>query len=244
MAAGKGTRLGGVLPKPLSVVIDKESILSRIIKVLLKLNVIKIIIVVGYKSDEVINHVNQNFQNTNNISFVIQNELNGTLNAVETGLTAVPEDSEQIIVLPADNGWFLKSKTLHTFTKEHLEKHAVVSILLTKEFNDSLHKVEYKVSDNKVVDLKLRGDEQNDNQIYLAGTGILCIKKRYFLANKHLIKPLPNNEYTVSRIVEVALSQNKIVGYSVVDINEVMTINTKEDLQKLRSLAGNEAILE
>lgn len=236
MAAGKGTRLGSSVPKPLTS-IGNESILTRIINTANKLDPDKIAIVVGHKSEEVISHVRNNLANTINIDFALQENLNGTLGAVEAGISNVPKECELLLILPSDNGWFLEKETLEKLLKTHLREQAVVSILLSKEFNEGLHKIEYHTNEKKVIGIRLRVNQEGGDDTYLAGTGILCINKDFFIENKNLIPQLPNGEYTVSRIIEVAFIQNKNVAYETVGSNEILTINTPEDLERFKLLS-------
>lgn len=236
MAAGKGTRLGGSVPKPLTSIED-ESILTRVINTANKLNPDKIVVVVGHRSEEVILHVRTNLANIINTDFALQESLNGTLGAVAASISNIPKESELLLILPSDNGWFLKKETLEELLKTHLKEQAVVSILLSREFNEGLHKIEYHTNEKKVLGIRLRTDKEGGDDTYLAGTGILCINKDFFIENKHLIPQLPNGEYTVSRIIEVAFTQNKNVAYEIVDSNEILTINTPEDLERLKLLS-------
>lgn len=239
MAAGRGSRLGNTAPKPLSVINNNETILSKIIRTVFKLKPNKLIVVVGHKADEVVSHVRDCFKNDYNINFVTQGRLDGTLGAVEVGMSLISDGLSSVLVLPSDNGWFLKAKTLKSLVRKHLMSHTTVSILLSKEFNNDLHKVRYLISEEKVLEVQLIENNNNSRQTYLAGTGIICIEKKYFDENKHLIKPLPNGEYTISRIIEIALSRGETVSYVIADKNEIMTINTKKDMEKLRLLAKN-----
>lgn len=238
MAAGRGSRLGNAVPKPLSIITDDESILTKIVRTILHLEPGRIVIVVGHKAEEIMNHVTSHYKNGNNLSFAIQEHLNGTLGAVEAGMRLIGNESTTIMILPADNGWFLKAQTLRSLMERHSAEGASVSILLSHEFNDGLHKVEYLVSGKIVSGVRLRMDKNDINQTHLAGTGILCLEKKYFEENKHQIKPLPNGEYNISKIIEVALAQGDIVSYVVADKNEIMTINTKKDMEELLLLAN------
>lgn len=236
MAAGRGTRLGNVVPKPLSIIANKESILSRIVGTVLITKPARLIIVVGHKAKEVTNHLSCHYKYAGNINFILQERLDGTLGAVEVGMSLVPDELSPVLILPADNGWFLKAKTLQSLVRNHLVNYATISILLSGEFNKELHKVRYRVSEGKVREVQLIGNGNDSSQTYLAGTGVICLEKKYFNKNKHLIKPLLNGEYTISRIIEIALAQGETVGYVIADKDEVITINTKEDLERLRSL--------
>jgi bifunctional N-acetylglucosamine-1-phosphate-uridyltransferase/glucosamine-1-phosphate-acetyltransferase GlmU-like protein len=237
LAAGKGTRLGGKIPKPLSI-INKESIISRLLRTVLKIKPEEVIVVVGYEAKQIIDHVSNYFSNINNIKFASQEILNGTLSAVEAGLTKVSQNSDYVLILPSDNGWFLKSSTLQSLIKNHIKERAIVSILLSREFDNNLHKMEYQVLNNQVSAIKLRSSDSN-NRTSFSGTGIMCIEKEYIKRNKHLIEPLSNGEYIISRIIEVAIAQNKAIGYVIAKNNEVITINTKKDLKNVKMLARN-----
>lgn len=236
MAAGKGKRLGGVTPKPLVVIVDGKNIISKIIETVSSLQPKHLVVVVGHKRSIVTKKIKDSFQGKN-VTFAYQRNLNGTLGAAEAGIDVLLDKIPRLLILPADNGWFLKSKTLCSLIKKHIERQAVVSILLSHEFNNNLHKVEYIVSKGRLSRVQLREKKFSSAQTSLAGTGILCVEKKYLDDNKHLIKSNPNGEQNVSRIIEVALSQNKIVSYTVARKDEILTINTKQDLRRVRAIA-------
>ncbi len=233
MAAGKGTRLGGQIPKPLTT-IKNQSILVKIINTVSKLKIENIIIVIGYKSKDVEDHVKKNLNHLSNILFAIQEILDGTLGAVVSGMNKISNNTDLVLVLPADNGWFLKPQTLERLIKTHTSTKAMVSLLLTREFNEGLHKVGYLTDKKRVLGVRPVNKEEIGEYGHLSGTGIICLNKYYFENNKHLIPQLPNGEYAVSRIIEVAINQFKNVSFEIVDKDEILTINTPEDLEYLK----------
>ena len=77
LAAGRGTRMNSDIPKVLHK-INKKPMLNIVIETSKKLNLEKIIVVVGYKKELIINTVNDS-----SITFVNQNKQLGTGHAIK-----------------------------------------------------------------------------------------------------------------------------------------------------------------
>lgn len=100
LAAGKGTRLKSDLPKPL-VQLRSKSLVEYVIKTVEKLGDISIII--GYRGDEVEEHINNTFPE-NSFEFIVQEEQLGTGHAIMTYFekSKTAKNFENTFILCAD----------------------------------------------------------------------------------------------------------------------------------------------
>ena len=88
---GKGTRMNSELPKALILVNAKPLIDYTLHYLLTQKNIDRIILALGYKSEEVVHYVSQKYQNKK-IEFSIEKEPLGTAGAVKQALTKSASD--------------------------------------------------------------------------------------------------------------------------------------------------------
>ena len=99
LAAGKSTRTKTTLPKVLHPICGQELILYPLKALLKTKNVKQIIIVVGYKKDEIIEAIRSKLPRPKNIKieFVTQVNPKGTADAIRTALPKVKHKNYMII---------------------------------------------------------------------------------------------------------------------------------------------------
>lgn len=119
LAAGKGTRMMTPhLPKVLHRLNNKPMI-DYVVDTANNLNPDRIIVVVGYKHPQVINHLKSRYPH---VDFAIQDQQLGTAHAVETALKVInlPKNHKQhdILVLSGDVP-LIQSKTLKQMLIQH-----------------------------------------------------------------------------------------------------------------------------
>jgi NDP-sugar pyrophosphorylase family protein len=108
LSGGKGTRMTDKYPKPL-VRAKGKAIIDWQINYLLKNGVDKIVLALGYRSKEVIRHVNSKFK-TDKISFSLGTIAHGTGGAVKRALRYC--DSDYVLILNCDDITNLNVKKL------------------------------------------------------------------------------------------------------------------------------------
>ncbi len=233
LAAGRGTRLGLKKPKPLAIIHKQETAIGMLIDNIRNAGLNNITVVVGYRHEEIEKHL---FKKPG-VRFSLQRVLSGTLTATLCGVEKFENFIEDIIIFPADNGALLKSGTVEDLIKTHVENNSMVTLLLTADYNAKTHKIYIKTVGRQVTGIQLTSKSNVIEGGRLYNTGILCVKKKYLQQNHNKIKALPNGEYTVTRIIEVALSNKDAVYYHTANEREIATINTQADLKKVRKQA-------
>jgi bifunctional UDP-N-acetylglucosamine pyrophosphorylase/glucosamine-1-phosphate N-acetyltransferase len=99
LAAGQGTRMKSGHPKVLHQILGRPMI-TYIIDTLKSIGVDDILVVVGYQSEKVMAALAG--EGAEGVRFVVQEPQQGTGHAVQVAMTAVPPDSQTILVLCGD----------------------------------------------------------------------------------------------------------------------------------------------
>ena len=113
LAAGKGTRMGGDLPKVAFEVADRPMV-NWVVDALRNSGVQRVLLVVGYRAD----HVRSLFEGDAAIEFVEQHEQLGTGHAVLCCRDALESFDGDLVVLAGD-GPLIRSETIDTLLRTH-----------------------------------------------------------------------------------------------------------------------------
>jgi bifunctional UDP-N-acetylglucosamine pyrophosphorylase / glucosamine-1-phosphate N-acetyltransferase len=231
LAAGKGTRMGGNIPKVLVMLKDKPLILYLLHSLEKVTQLIKPVVVVGYESEKVQGVLG------NSYTYAFQNKQQGTAQAVLAAKNFIK--AENFLVLYGDMP-FIKAESIRALMKLHREKNSNISMLTAVAPNfEGMYKslLSYgriiRNSENsiiKVIEYKDASEEQK--QIKEINPGIYMFNTKWFFS--HVGKISNQNaqgEYYLTDIVEVALDHGQKVNNLQVDAKEVIGINSREDLE-------------
>lgn len=128
LAAGQGTRMRSVLPKPLHPVCGRPMV-SLVIDTISDLDAVQVCVVVGHGGDDVVNAVRA-FNPFVSTQFVEQPVQRGTGDAVQIAMQAVAADDRDglVVVVPGDAP-LLRSETLRALVDHHLQTDSVATLL-------------------------------------------------------------------------------------------------------------------
>lgn len=222
--------MGGQLPKVLVMLKNKPLILYLLEEIEKISQLAKPVIVVGYEAEKVKAVLGDQYM------YAHQHQQLGTADAVKVALEKV--SGENILVLYGDHP-LTKADSLKNLMRLHQEKNSKISMFTTtvpnfegwyKPFEhfgrvvregDRVKKiVEFKDADNN-----LRQQKEVNPGIYMFNTDWL---------KKHLPKISNQNaqsEYLLTDIVEVAIAHGEVVEAASVPPEEVLGVNTPDDLK-------------
>jgi bifunctional UDP-N-acetylglucosamine pyrophosphorylase/glucosamine-1-phosphate N-acetyltransferase len=123
MAAGKGTRMGGDLPKVLHPVAGKP-MLWWVVKACQDAGVSRCVIVVGYKADE----VRQALDGVQGIEFAEQVDPQGTAHAVQVTRPLFENQPATDLFVLAGDGPLIRTKTLARMLEVHRRRNASATL--------------------------------------------------------------------------------------------------------------------
>jgi bifunctional UDP-N-acetylglucosamine pyrophosphorylase/glucosamine-1-phosphate N-acetyltransferase len=236
LAAGKGTRMGGEIPKVLVMLKQKPLILHLLQELEKVTQLIKPVVVVGYESEKVQGVLG------NGYTYAFQNKQQGTAQAVAAAKNFIK--AENFLVLYGDMP-FIKAESIRALMKAHRETSANISMLTAVAPNfegiyNSLLSYGRIVRDAKnqiikVVEYKDAAEDQK--QINEINPGIYMFNTKWFFS--HVGKISNQNaqgEYYLTDIVEVAIESGETINNLPVGAKEVIGINSREDLEMAEKL--------
>lgn len=229
LAAGKGSRMHSHIPKVLQR-LGNRALIDYVIDTSKNLNPQKIILVVGYKKEDVVFHTKNR-----SLDYVTQEHQLGTGHAVIQCQKILKEDVGSLLVLYGDVPNISK-ETLLALVQKHASEKNDITILSAIIDNPLGYGRIVRNSKGKIVEI-IEEKDCNDQQkqikeintgFYLFETPIIFdyLKK---IQNKNMSK-----EYYLTDIVGVAKNNLKIGIMTTNDSNEILGINTLAQLKKMK----------
>lgn len=230
LAAGKGTRMGGNVPKVL-VMLNNKPLILYVLEEIEKINQLaKPVIVVGFGAGKIQQVLG------NNYIYVFQDKQLGTAHALLASKNKVK--AENILVLYGDMP-FIKAESLKALIKMHFKTGAAITMLTVQAPNfkglyaslehygrivrDTTHQVA------RVVEFKDASVRQK--KIKEVNPGIYMFNTKWLWENLPKIDNKNNQqEYYLTDIVALAVSRGLKVQSLMAEPKEVLGINSREDL--------------
>jgi len=228
LAAGKGTRLNANKPKCLYK-LNNKPLIDYLLDNFSALKPKQIIIVIGYKKELLIQHLQKRPEN---FIFVEQKKLLGTAHAVKLALKKIKPNIENILVTNSDDAFLYKNKTLKNFVNHFKKNNLNFSFLTTiKKHLPSVSAVIKKNKQNNIKAIEPPGKNDKNFEIVC---GVYLFKKPWL--KKH-IKQISQNkktkEYYLTNLIYIGLEQNEKSMYAYpIPANQWLGINTTTELKK------------
>ena len=232
LAAGKGTRMNSKLPKVLHPLKNKP-LLSHVIDTSKKLSPSKIIVVVGYKKELIMNQ----FKN-DDVIFVEQKKLMGTADAIKNCLPSLKNFNGNVLILSGDVP-MIKTKTLINFFNHHNKYQALGSLISTDLKDPTGYGRVIKNENNQLSEIVEHKDtnEQQKN-IREINSGIYIFDSIILRDKIPLIKnDNMQKEYYLPDIFNF-INKHQTSIYKIEDYNEISGINTAKQLEELETLTA------
>lgn len=238
LAAGKGTRMKSNVSKPLHRIGGLE-IINHVINTAKKLDMEEISLVV---SDENKNEI-EKIINGKNIKIAIQKDRNGTGSAARAGLSMIKNKENNILIMYGDVP-LIRFETYRNMIKnlKNGNNDLVVLGFYTKKITNTYGRLIIDENNKltKIIEYKDATVEERNNNlcnagIYIIRNSILLDKLLNSIDNKNI-----SGEYYLTDIVEIAQKLNLKCSYCLADENEVMGINSREELAKAEVIFQDE----
>lgn len=236
LAGGKGTRMGGSLPKVLVMLKNKPLILYLLEEVEKVNQLIKPVVVVGYKAGMVKTVLGDDY------TYAFQKEQLGTAHALMAAKRYVK--GKNVLVLYGDHP-FIKAKSLSSLIKLHHQKGGNISMFTTtvphfrgayapfESFARIIRDTNKKIS--RIVEYKDTSTSQK--KIKEVNPGMYMFNSVWLWKNLDKIKNQnAQGEYYLTDIIELAIKQGEKIENILVDAKEVIGVNTTEDLKIAENL--------
>lgn len=230
LAAGKGTRLKSVdIPKVMRE-IGGRPMVDFTVETLEKMGLKpeQICLVVGFQKEKIIQHFGER------VTYAVQSEQKGTAHAAFTGMTSLPKNISQVLVMGGDDSAFYRPETLVDLIDKHIKANAVLTLLTANvEHPESLGRIVRGENDKiEIVEKELLTDEQK--KISEISTGTFVFDRVWFEKNYPVMPPMRKlGEYGLPTALAMARDQGEIYQViSLIDSGEWFGINTPEELEE------------
>ena len=218
LGAGKGSRMKSVIPKPFHKVANLK-LIDWVLNTHNSINIDKKIIV----TSKDINY--SKYSKTNRI--VVQTNQLGTGNAVIETKNELKNFKGVIIICFADTP-FTSKKTIKNLISSIKKGNHIALTTFTKKNKNSYGKIILS-DDNKPV--KISEDRNSKLNTQLCNGGIMAFNSNVMFNLLSKIKPDHlSEEYYLTEVVEIASKNNLKIDLIHVDEQEILGINSKEDL--------------
>lgn len=232
LAAGKGTRMNSNLSKVLHKVNEKPMILI-IVEKLLSINVInKILIVVSCNENHIKNclKLNLNSEEYSNIIFIKQKETLGTGHAIKMCKEYLTSYKEMKSIILFGDVPLISIKTLNNMINVSDKNDIIVGVCKTKKPKGCGRII---LKDNYIINsIEEKDCNEEQKEIKLINTGIYILKNQFVVDYIDFVKN--NNaqkEYYLPDLIIILINNNfKAFPYFIKDYNEILNVNTKEQL--------------
>jgi bifunctional UDP-N-acetylglucosamine pyrophosphorylase/glucosamine-1-phosphate N-acetyltransferase len=222
LSAGKGTRMQSELPKVVQKVAGYEMI-NMVLKTMFDAGIRDNCLVLGYKKEEVIKRIDQNF----NYDFVVQEEQLGTGHAVLMAKEKLAKNGGITIIVCGDTP-LIKVGTIQRLIKKHSNSRNNLTIL-TAEVDDPTGYGRIIRNDvNNVVGIV--EEKEADRQTKLINeinTGIYCFDNdKLFEYIELLDNDNEQAEYYLTDLIKI-FNENgeRVSGYLTDDAQEIVGVN-------------------
>lgn len=238
LAAGKGKRMNVEIPKVL-VNFNGKPMIDYLIQAVLHSGVVgKPILVVGYKKEEVIEHIGDK------ATYVVQEEQLGTGHAVKVTEASIPEHIENVLVLYGDAPSVTGAMIANLVAVHNNSNCSLTMATVTIPSFDDWYQVFYKPfsrivrdENNKIIrSVEFKDASELEKEIKEVNPCYFCFKKEWLF--EHLAKLKNENaqgEYYLTDLVGYAASLKSIASVSI-SPEEALGVNSIEELQRLEKI--------
>lgn len=235
LAAGKGKRMLNPDKAKVMFELNNKPMLGYVIETAQKLSPSKIILIIGWQKNSVMEYVSTLSEK---IEFAEQKEQLGTGHAIMQIENALDDFDGNVLVLSGDVP-LLSFSTLQTLLQTHITTNAVATILTAELHNPfGYGRIIHNENGNvqKIVEEKdATVTEKKANEI---NSGIYCFEKRkLFEALKHISPDNAQKEYYLTDVFQYFWKNNlKVSSIKANNPKEILGVNTIDDLKQLEQM--------
>lgn len=225
LAAGQGTRMNSKLAKVLHPIAGKPMI-EYGVDAARESGASKTVVVIGHQSEQVRDLLGER------VTFVEQERLLGTGDAVKAARSALQEQAEHILVFYADMP-LIRPETLHGLMDKHFGSGATLTMLsVVSEDTMNFGRI---VRDAKGKAARIVEEvEATPEQFALKeiNPGFYCFKADWLWRSFEKLKPSPKKgEYYLTDLLEIAVLEGEPIETETIhDVSQVIGINTRAQL--------------
>lgn len=227
LAAGRGSRMNSTDQNKVTLTLGSKPMIAHTVSNLQQAEIAQLIAVVGFQSDSV------KLALGSQVDYALQTDLLGTGSAVKSALPLLRPEIETILTISGDDSAFYPPKLYLDMLYKMQELSCDILLLTIKKYDPSGLGRIVRGEDGKIIKIveeKVATDQER--LIKEINTGFYCFKREFLTTHIDMIQKNPvSQEYYLTDLVEIALSNNKVVEtYYVEDSSIWHGVNKPEDL--------------
>jgi bifunctional UDP-N-acetylglucosamine pyrophosphorylase/glucosamine-1-phosphate N-acetyltransferase len=236
LAAGKSTRMVTDMPKVLHEVCGRP-MLAYVVDALRAAGVSRIICVVGYRKDDVIN----TFRNEPDITFVEQTEQKGTGHAVMVCRDALADFDGNLVIIAGDMP-LVRSETLELLVKTHKTQNSAVTLATAVLDNPTSYGRIVRDTYGNLEGIVEEADcTPEQKKIKEVNPSYYCFNSKLLFSALQQVRP--NNvkgELYLTDALQILIKEgHRAVAITAVAAEDAMGINSRQDLAEVGRVMQN-----
>lgn len=238
LAAGKGTRMKSPTAKVLHP-IRNTPMIHFVLDTAVRLAGDNVVVVVGTQADRVKDVVSASHPE---VGFALQENQLGTGHAVLCALPVLDESIEHVLILCGDVP-FLRIKTLSSLVHTHVRQNNSITLVGARLKNPHGYGRLVMNDRKEVTRIVEEADaKEEEKRITLINTGIYCVHRQSLVTMLGQVKPdNAQKEIYLTDIVGIAADDGLPIGMiECEDQNEILGINTIQDLERAESVISSD----
>jgi bifunctional UDP-N-acetylglucosamine pyrophosphorylase/glucosamine-1-phosphate N-acetyltransferase len=235
LAAGEGARIRSGTPKVLHELCGRPMVL-HVVDALARLPLERVVIVVGYGAERVVDTLQEQLVTEVPVEFVEQHVQRGTGDAVSVALTSSAfEDldaEDDILVLPGDHP-LLTAETIALLATEHRNQDAAATILTVHAADPTGYGRVIRDKDDRVARIVEHADADiEEREVDEINTSVYCFRRNLLApALRRLSPENAQGEYYLTDAIEVLRSAgHKVIAVTADDPAAAMGVNDRVQL--------------
>jgi len=229
LAGGRGTRIGATQTNKVMMKLGGKPMIGYTADLLKKVGFQKIIIVVGFKKEMIINYLGKGF------IYAEQKQPLGTAHAAGTGLKKIPQGTTSVLVINADDSAFYPVKVIQRFVEQHLKEENDLTFLTVEKEDPQVARI-LRDKNGKILDIieqqHLTREQKKIKEINSGcyGFKVSFLRKYLKLVPKNPIK----GEYYITDLIAIGLKgQARVQAFKMNQGEYFQGVNTKEELKQV-----------
>lgn len=242
LAAGKGTRMNGEIPKVL-IPFEGKPMVQHLLAAVRSSGVdARPVIVTGYQADLVEKTLGDDYE------YVRQDEQLGTGHAMQCTEKLLAGKTDQIIVLYGDHP-FVKAVTIRDLLSLHEREGCPLSMMTVsvEDFNDwrapfaDFSRIIRDGSGRIIADAQVKDATPDQLAIREVNPAFFCFDAKWLWPHVKLLKNNnAKNEYYLTDLIDIAIREGDCIASMAIDARESMGLNTLAHVDIIKNLIPEE----
>lgn len=228
LAAGKGSRINAREINKVMLALAGKPMIGYTYKLLKTAGFKKIIVVVGFAKDTIINFLGKK------CSYAYQQKRLGTAHALKCALSKVPLTAKNVFVCYSDDTAFYPPRVIINLIKKHLKNKAVLTFLTVEKKKPDIARVLRDDKGRVVGVVELHNLKPSQKKIKEINCGCYCVKTNFLKKFLPKIKKNPiSGEYDLPKLIELGLkAKAKVQAFKIGREDYFQGVNTRDQLIK------------